>query len=64
MQVRSSSLDRTIMTARAFLDGAFPPLNAPTPDRYLPDGQQVAGCGRLGAAGRHSCACVCPRGAE
>ncbi|PRW05761.1 acid phosphatase [Chlorella sorokiniana] len=39
--VRSSSLDRTIMTARSFLDGAFPPINQPTATKYLPDGQQV-----------------------
>lgn len=39
--VRSSSLDRTIMTARSFLDAVFPPINQPTPERYLPDGQQA-----------------------
>ena len=38
---RSSSLDRTIMTARSFLDAVFPPINAPTAARYLPDRQQV-----------------------
>jgi hypothetical protein len=38
---RSSSLDRTIMTARSFLDAVFPPINTPTNDSYLPDGQQV-----------------------
>ncbi|KAL4457857.1 hypothetical protein ABPG75_012722 [Micractinium tetrahymenae] len=38
---RSSALDRTIMTARSFLDAVFPPMNVPTTSQYLPDGQQV-----------------------
>lgn len=38
---RSSALDRTIMTARSFLDAVFPPINPPTDTQYLPDGQQV-----------------------
>ena len=49
--VRSSALDRTIMTARSFLDAVFPPINLPTDTKYLPDGQQVCtGC-RMGAFG-------------
>ena len=43
--VRSSALDRTIMTARAFLAAAFPPIDQPTNTSYLPDGQQVCGGG-------------------
>lgn len=39
--VRSSSLDRTIMTARTFLAAVFPPIDPSTPSRYLPDGSQV-----------------------
>lgn len=43
--VRSSALDRTIMTALSFLDGVLPPLNNATADRYLPDGEQVSAVG-------------------
>lgn len=39
--IRSSSLDRAIMTARSFLDAVFPPINQPTDTTYLPDRQQV-----------------------
>lgn len=39
--LRSSSLDRAIMTARSFLDAVFPPINQPTDTTYLPDRQQV-----------------------
>lgn len=42
MLVRSSGLDRTIMTALSFLDGALPPNPSNVSEnKYLPDGQQV-----------------------
>lgn len=41
MDIRSSGLDRTIMTALSFLTGVLPPENNATEERFLPDGQQV-----------------------
>ena len=41
--VRSSALERTVATARAFFDGAFPALAQPPADRGLPDGEQARG---------------------
>ena len=41
LNVRSSALDRTIMTALSFLTGVLPPLNNATATRFLPDGQQA-----------------------
>lgn len=39
--IRSSALDRTVMTARSFLDAVFPSINQPSDTAYLPDGQQA-----------------------
>ena len=46
--VRSSGLDRTISTARAFLDGAFPTLSSNILGTGLADGQQVVPVYSLG----------------
>jgi len=46
--IRSSGLDRTISTARAFLDGVFPSSVALADSTGLPDGQQVVPVYALG----------------
>jgi hypothetical protein len=62
--IRSSALDRTIMTARSFLDAVFPSINQPTNTSYLPDGQQASSSGRawlgVGRGRSHRAGSACP----